>query len=136
MYSNDNEIAHRNYRYEHFALFKKSIENYPARTLDIILKYGSFDFKTSPYIQTCQNRFNISLINSFFKVTIGSTAAVFVATLLLHRQRALVLTAPGGLRSLLTKYLPVWLGYGFYQFYYPIKVPTDSVNEDFGEFQA
>lgn len=135
MYDHQNEIALSNHRYEHFGLFKKSMENFPTRTFDIIIKYGSSDLKASPYIGACAQLHTFSLANSFFKVAIGSTIAVFLTTLIFHRHRALVLTAPGGFRSLLTKYVPVWLGYGFYQFYYPIKVPTDRVNEDFGEIQ-
>jgi hypothetical protein len=135
MHQQEDYSFEKNFRYNHYREFKKAIEIFPGRTLTMLTKNGSRDLLQSKYFKSCLELYMNSIMDSFTKVVVGSTAAIFISTFLLHRKRAWVLTAPGGLRSIMFKYLPIWFVCGFKEFYFKVKVPTSQIQEDFGDIQ-
>ena len=94
---------------------------------------GSPALKNSEYYQSCLDVFSKSVLDIFGQMIIGSVG-IFGMTLVLHRRRAWVLSAPRGLLAFTTKYMPV-LGYGTYELSSRVMVPTDQVQSDFGTMQ-
>ena len=71
------------------------------------------------------------LLNAF----ILPSLVIFGSTLLLHRNRAFVLSTTGGFRSIMFKYLPILTIYGGYRLRDEKLMPTDRIDEDFSEIQ-
>ena len=118
--------------YQHF---KAAIESYPARTLSLLGKHGSKEFRNSSYLIKCHALFFSNIFSTSLKYIGGSACLIFGATFLLHRKRSWVLTSPGGLRSFMFKYLPFSLLFGLSKVYHSKKVSTDLLNEDFGDIE-
>ena len=107
-------------------------EAYPIETQNIIIKFGSWELKNSDYFTKCRQVLYFTCYKLFFKYVVGSAAAIFAFTWLLHRRRAWALTNSGLMRSFWFKYFPISIVLGRYKLQNSKKMAVDKVDEDFG----
>lgn len=60
---------------------------------------------------------------------------IYISTILLHRHRAMALTSPSLLKSLLIKYIPATLLYTTYKFIQCIQVDITPYRTHFGQIE-
>ena len=128
-------MVQRNQLLEHYPEFKELLEHLPGRSFAFFDRYGSQSFNNSHYLQTTRVVM-LQVVNGWIaKYLVAPSLLILGSTVLLHRNRAFVLSTTGGFRSFLLKYVPLLTIFGTHGLKGQAMIPVDCVDQDFAEIQ-